>query len=442
MSSRVGLELEFMVATLRSERQAKIGNPKDSRWPGSPANHDNVNNPLWGNNSCKKAGCHALANCGLPVARMVDPNALGSDPDTQDTQHGQPDLGTSRLLKWNPERRGHGGREERFDYWFVDYDGSVTATIEDSSIKAPAGYRWYCSEINSPILSDQTELDNGLPTLRRALASIQNSIKVWLNAKCGFHVHISPLEGELAIVVAKRMAALAMLLQQPLLLSLCHPCRRKSAHARPIGTGSIIARRASDPSEADPEPGLEVDAIRKYRAQAKGISSDELRTFRTLCAILAVKDVASLAQGLRVPKDDGGPAPDAERCGLAVSNFGTVEFRYPEAAFDVGFLSLWVDLARRIFALAAAPDEQFKREAVRAVQDSDDRCAAGLDTLARRRGTVRAGGILQEADQPLQRQPQGPEQARHSAEGRVGVESRCCHLSEPGCQSWLGDFQI
>ncbi|PHH86729.1 hypothetical protein CDD83_9825 [Cordyceps sp. RAO-2017] len=294
---------------------------------------------------------------------MVDPKPLAGDLDSEDkSYHRSVDVSSSsRLLIWNPEQEGAKDNQiSRFSYWFVSFEGSVHVAVQQSGIKAPGCYRWYAVELNSPIISVQEELDQRLPTVRRALASIQNSIKVWINAQCGFHVHVSPPRGALDVVVTRRMAALVLLTEKPLLLRLCHPCRQKSPYARPISTHSAIAVKVSASCEALPVSVPDMERIRKDRAKGKRArSSAEPVLFRILCAVLSETDGDSLARGLRAPTNNYGPWADGERCGIAVSRFGTLEFRYPEATFDVEFLSLWVDLARRILALAAAPDEQF-----------------------------------------------------------------------------------
>lgn len=302
-----------------------------------------------------------MASCGLPVARTVDPRPMTGDPDAgESSNHIHIDLSrTSRLLVWNPEQGGTDGAEARFNYWFVNYEGSVTDAIVQSRMKTPGRYAWYAVEINSQILSNQAELDEGLPTLKMALASIQNNVKVWLNEECGYHVHVSPLNMKLDIAVTRRMAALVLLMERRFLLKLCHPCRQKSWHARPISMNSWIAVNASASYEARAASCPEADLLREFRTRARSRSDDEPRIFRMLCAIFSEPDAVSLDKGLRLPKVPGEPAPDGGRCGLAVSRYGTMEMRYAEASFDVEFLSLWVDLSRQILAFAAAPDDEF-----------------------------------------------------------------------------------
>ncbi|POR36701.1 Uncharacterized protein TPAR_03095 [Tolypocladium paradoxum] len=361
---RIGIELEFMVATLEGGK--KSTKHKDSRWPDSPNNQHITDNGIYGNNLCQQVVCHALASCGLPTARVAEANALQDDPDSvEDQPHRVINIGngTRQYRIWNPDKAGTGGKEEQFNYWFVTHEASVTSDIEGGPIKPPPGYRWYAVEVNSPIISSREELNEKLPTLRRALSSIRNNVKVWLNSECGFHIHVSPADGDLGLLVARRLAAMVFLVEQSLLLKLCHPSRQKSVYTRAISTDSKIAVDAAlaAGSEADPVHGTELNVVSAFRtAKKQGVSSDEPRIFRALCAILAAPDMESLAEKLRAPKKESSAAPDAGKCGLAISNFGTVEFRYPEATFDVDFLSLWVDLVREIFTWAAAPEKIYR----------------------------------------------------------------------------------
>ncbi|PNY19951.1 Uncharacterized protein TCAP_07442 [Tolypocladium capitatum] len=359
---RIGIELEFMVATLEDGK--KPANRKDSRWPDCPTNQHGTDNGIYGNNLCQQVVCQSLASCGLPTARVAEANALKDDPDSaQDHPHRVVDIGngTRQYRMWNPDKAGTGGKEEQFNYWFVSHEASVTSHIDDGPIKPPTGYRWYAVEISSPIISSQYELDQKLPTLKRALSSIRNNVKVWLNSECGFHIHVSPVEGELGLVVARRLAAMVFLVETSLLLKLCHPCRRNSAYARAISTDSKISVDSATSSEADFARGTELNLVSAFRAtKTKGFSSSEPRVFRAICAILAAPNMEYLAERLRTPKRENSAAPDAGKCGLAISKFGTVEFRYPEATFDVDFLSFWVDLVRTIFTWAAAPETLYR----------------------------------------------------------------------------------
>ncbi|KAF4507360.1 hypothetical protein G6O67_006004 [Ophiocordyceps sinensis] len=333
---------------------------------GHPRTAFEPDDAILADNACRKVVCCAMAKCGLPVARMSDTTPMTEDPNGGDiSNHIHIDTSPAkRLLVWNPEQGGTDGSEPRFNYWFVNSEGLLTSAIAKSRMKTPGNYGWYAIEINSQILSVQEELDQGLPTVKRALASIQNSIKVWLNAECGFHIHISPLKQKLDISVTRRMAALVLLMERPFLLKLCHPGRQKSWYTRPISVDSVIAVSASASSAARaasmniPETNL----LLTFRVKAKGRSSDETRIFRMLCAIFTEPDFKSLNKGLRLPKIGDGPSPDGGRCGMALSRFGTVEMRYPEASFDVDFISLWVDLSRRILALAAAPDDEYNKK--------------------------------------------------------------------------------
>ncbi|KJZ73784.1 hypothetical protein HIM_06902 [Hirsutella minnesotensis 3608] len=363
-ASRVGLELEFMVP-------CKLGDPKspgklpdtssDQRWPDSPGVQGRSNDSFFANTLCQKAVCHALANCGLPVARTVFFKPLSGDPDSRDTNHAAISIGPShRLLVWNRKPDASAGRQERFRYWYVTYEPSILHALDTKHIKGPGPYQWYAMEINSPILSAPEEFAANLPTVAKALSSIRNSTKVWLNAECGLHIHVSPPNGPLDINVARRLAALTLLMERPFLLKLCHPCRQRSLHVPLISTHSTIAVDASTPTKEIVMTGTEAKLLCQIRATARNRSRDEPQIFRMLGVILAQPDGISLRQKMRTP-DPGVISLSAcsGRCALAVSDFGTMEFRYPQASFDVDFISLWVDIVRRMFAIAASPDATF-----------------------------------------------------------------------------------
>ncbi|GJN84279.1 hypothetical protein PLIIFM63780_007835 [Purpureocillium lilacinum] len=351
---RIGIELEFMVAF--HDQEIKRSKPKDDRWPDGRTLLVSEND-IYGNKACQKAVCAVLASIGLPTARIGDADAVVDDPDHSDLPDKVVAVGGKRQLRiWNPVSAGTGGKEAQFNYWFVTHEASIVSAVNERAITVPAGYRWYSAEITSPILADQEELDGGLPTLRKALASIQNDVKVWLNSECGLHIHVSPLDAELDIVVARRLAALVFLLERPLLLQLCHAGRSKAAHARLISSDSDIAKNPA-PSVGLSAPYLEeVIELRRMLDKAKGRCEDEQRTFQAVCSILSEHDCKSLGERLRVPKAGGG---DGGKCTLAMSKFGTLEFRYPESSFDVDYISCWVNVVRRLFAIAAAPDAEY-----------------------------------------------------------------------------------
>lgn len=350
-----------MVATLGG---GKKPNHKDIRWPDSPNNQHGTDNGIYGNNLCQQVVCQALASCGLPTARIAEGNALKDDPDSvKDHPHRVVNIGngTRQYRMWNSDKAGTGGREEQFNYWFVTHEASVTADVERGPIQPPPGYRWYAVEINSPIISSQEELNRKLPTLRHALSSIRNKMKVWLNSECGLHIHISPADGDLGLVIARRLAAIVFLVETSLLLKLCHPSRGKSAYTRAISTDSKLFVDSATSSEADFAKGTELNAVRSFRTtKTIGMSISEPQIFRALCAILSTPDMESLAGKLRAPKKESSAAPDAGKCGLAISKFGTIEFRYPEATFDVDFISFWVDLVRAMFTWAGAPETIYR----------------------------------------------------------------------------------
>ncbi|UNI17997.1 hypothetical protein JDV02_004298 [Purpureocillium takamizusanense] len=353
---RIGIELEFMVAFHDHESGAKRVKPKDDRWPDS-SNAFVGTNDIYGNKACQKAISAVLAGIGLPTARMGDTDAMPDDPDHADRpDRVVPVRGKRELRIWNPVSASGSVKEEQFNYWFVTHEASIVSVVNERSITVPAGYRWYSTEITSPILSDQQELDGGLPTLRKALAGVQNEVKIWLNSECGLHVHISPPDAELDIVVARRLTALIFLLERPLLLRVCHSGRSNAAHARLISSDSDIAKNPV------PSAGLcatylyEVVELRRTLHGSKSRCPDEIHTFQAVCAILSAPDCKSLAERLRVPKVGGG---GGGKCALALSKFGTAEFRYPEASFDVDYVSSWVNVVRRIFAIASGPDAEY-----------------------------------------------------------------------------------
>ncbi|KYK61125.1 hypothetical protein DCS_02266 [Drechmeria coniospora] len=343
---RFGIELEFMVPVVDKAGSSKHAKPRDDRWPDG-ANGYETDNDVFGNKASQKSVCAALSDCNLPSARMVVTDALRNDPDYEESSGKEIPIDQDVSLRvWNTPTVKISSTE-RFKYWYVTDEASIVLGMEKKKIKIPSGcYRWYGVELNSPILSSVEELDHGLPALRKGLASIRNNIKVWLNSECGLHIHVSPADRDVDEIVAKRLAALVFLLERPLLVKLCHPIRQNSTYSRPFFTQPWIAESFTTCASFP----IEVNEILAYRERTMGKRHEEHSMFRSLCAILSQDNINELIKLLQI---------HTGKCALVISDFGTVEFRYPEASFDPDFISAWIHLVRRLLALASSSDEAF-----------------------------------------------------------------------------------
>lgn len=350
MAVKIGIELELLVAYCSTDKVRSRQDMQDGRWPESgPAAVDpnNVMARHLANQECIHKVCHILGSHGLPVAC-----ALKSEGDVQkaiSVYGGQVvTFDGGIFLVWNQNQASH----SRFQYWFVTDELCMTADMDaNAPPETPKGYSWFGIEINSPIIDDTVQLDNGLPTLSAAIEELRRQMKIYINEMCGLHIHASPLEGELTHDIARGVAALTFLLEEPFIYQACHPFRSSGRYCQPISEASRIGKGNYDFVVHDAFSMICMNELRDAKSNMLNAGEDEQKIFNNLKKLLAQQSLATLSYGLRNSADS--------KMGLSMSQFGTIEFRYPEGNLDIEFIWFWVSVVRALFDIAMLPRSQF-----------------------------------------------------------------------------------
>ncbi|CAM1505765.1 Fc.00g114020.m01.CDS01 [Cosmosporella sp. VM-42] len=364
-SITIGIELEFMVAQYQHERVRQ--SDQDDRWACDPPPRNRLSNVQssdpapFADSACILKVCETMAADGFPVGcfHALEPhrqNPITSNAPSDSVIQVQ---GQRCLRVWNKESEpSQESASSRFDYWIVVREGHITHELAFKPIRTtPKGFNWFATEINSPIFLGTAEFDQGLPKLRQILASLRENLKIWMNSKCGLHIHVGDGGKELNLDVAKRVVSLVYLLEKPLLFDLCHSTRRTSSHAAMISTESRIAKEQW-PGLTELE-GEGAELVKKLRDLQQCLKSRPQATSKNINAIhriWAEPTISSLRAALRKHNHAGGPS---SRCALNISEFNTIEFRYPEATFDTDLINRWALLVRHIFAIAMREPSKF-----------------------------------------------------------------------------------
>ena len=366
---QIGVELEFLVGVPRSSDRPR--DPDDIRWPDNSVAEGVLQCGMeFADKACTFHVCEMLAWCGLPVATMVPPEDNTADPirlhvSAEDLLN---DADICYYRTWNREAAHQNDNQPRFDFWHVSNEVFITwGTNRNPPWERPLGYDWYGVEINTPIITNQAELDLGLPSMRRALDKLRRDTKILLNSACGLHVHASPAGEELDLITCQKVATLVVLAEDALLFELCHPTRRSHHSAAPISTSSKIATgRHRGYPRPSPESINCINQIQVFKehpvSRSTPRSPTEPQIFRMICSILNEPSIDYLKRGLHSHDPASHPADDYNECGrcaLAISSYDSFEFRYAEASFDPEFVSLWVELARTIVKIARWPEPEF-----------------------------------------------------------------------------------
>ncbi|KAG8423349.1 hypothetical protein J3459_008385 [Metarhizium acridum] len=381
MAKNFGIEIEFMLA---GRPPSAILHPRlsgDDRWPDSEGYHDIYDTYPASLDSLKV--CEALTNCNLPVACRINPGDL-QDPLTktpegdlvkdsngtyithtgnlEDPEHPLRKAGTGDVCRvWNkelakenfPGQQYHLGQQDQFRYWFVADEHIPNRSNE----RPPTDHSWNGMEISSPVISDQKEIDAGLPTLKRVLEALSNSLLISLTSDCGLHIHGSPSSGSIDLQLAKKVIAVIRLLEEPFIQKICHPLRRNSPSVEPIGSMSILGKKSKgNKTETASSCGGFIQTIHGFRSKLQNRSPNEPDAFRFMEFLFAAKTIDSLREDLK-SGTSGTNMP--HRCGIAITLLGTVEFRYPQSSFDPEWPAFWVKLMQKIFQICVEPDEAF-----------------------------------------------------------------------------------
>ena len=364
-SISIGIELEFMVAQYENENTSR--SDRDDRWAchPPPSNHIldmlGANPSPWAHPTCIIKVCETVATRGYPVgcfhptvphpqnsiSKNVPPGSLIQVEDQR------------RLRVWNKRAcPSQTAPPSRFDYWVVVREGNIAHNVMFGPLRTtPEGYNWVGMELNSPIFTGPTELDEGISKLRQVLDELRGNLKIWINSNCGLHIHVGDSDKDLSLDVVKRVASLVYLLEEPLLLNLCHSIRQTSPHAAMISLDSRIAKEPwPGLIELDGEAGMHIKELRNLKQLLKNRPKAGSKTINAIHRIWAEPTISNLRAALRKHVQGGGPS---SRCGLSISEFNTIEFRYPEASFDTEFISRWAMLVRHIFSIAMRTPSAF-----------------------------------------------------------------------------------
>lgn len=365
-SVSIGIELEFTVAQ-HADKDAKAS-PKDSRWICDPHPEDlledmqSPNPSPFADSVCIMKVCETIAARGFPVACYLPPEPIPQNPITMKVPRGCiiQMQGHRDLRVWNKRSSffQRGPKPSRFDYWVVDREIHITMGMISRPLKsAPKGYNWYGTEISSPIFVGPSELQEGLPQLRQILTTLRDNIVLWTTSKCGLHIHVGDSGKELELDVIKRAVSLVYLLEQPLLAELCHPIRRKSLDGFYISLDSGLAKEMWPArSELEGEGAVHIEELKRLVKRLKNRNDNIEKFYQSMHRIWFSSNMFTLRRSLRKFTQNGGTPP---RCGLYISDYETIEFRYPEASFDVEFINRWAMLCRHIFGIALRSPEEF-----------------------------------------------------------------------------------
>lgn len=350
MAIKIGIELEFLVAYCSTKKVRHRQDTRDRRWPESgPAavDTDDFRQRSFANEECLYKVCHVLASHGLPVAC-----ALRSEMDIQrgiSIFGGQVvALEGGSFLVWNPIQASR----SRFQYWFITHELSITGDMtNDPPSQTPKGYSWFCIEINSPIIDNTVEIEHGLPTLSAAIEELRRQMKIYINEKCGMHIHASPLNGTLTHDIARGVAALTFLLERSVLYRACHPFRSTHGYCQPMSEMSRIGQGDHEFDVLDAFSTICMNEIREVKTNMHSAVENEQSIFDNICTLLAQQSLDTLSEGIQ----------NSAKCkmGLSMSQFSTIEFRYPEGNLDIEFIWFWVSLVRALFDTAMLPRDQF-----------------------------------------------------------------------------------
>lgn len=352
----------------------------DERWPTRPIYGKNWEHVF---EESMLHVCETLASLGLPVTVDVSEDTAFAGPLCKTAPLGSLVRDNPRRVYrvWNRQQAVPNNSAMRFDYWRVYHEPCATINTRPPTDEAASQYDWAAFEIATSIQTDQAELDNGLPTFRRAIAALRNSTQILLHEEGGFHIHASPLGRDLDPVTAKRITALAFLLEDGLLFKMCHSERRDTWLADAIVP---VYMQAGDDWAEEAELhelndcAVYTDRVRQFRERRTLAHHLDPNDPRMYLALYTLFHHDSPAGGARVW------TPPAQELfnfisAVGVTDYGSVKFRHPEASFDGDFISLWVDVVRRLVDLAQWEQEAYCKVLVKLYDLATRRQQPGVD---------------------------------------------------------------
>ncbi|PHH60016.1 hypothetical protein CDD81_2184 [Ophiocordyceps australis] len=236
----------------------------------------------------------------------------------------------------------------KFQYWL----------LKAESLESKVPRTWIGTELNSPILH-QSEVQSGLPHVKRALKAIFNECKplgAHINSGCGLHVHVSPISG-LTDIHVKCVAAMLFIIDNHLLYELTSSNRRDEHSAMNKTTfasinhgrsGIDIVRRASAAGIHDYLPKSLLD---RYGSQMRNLWEAEGLSdiSRAVKGSFQMRGEARATLRVSLVNTIGGMSSD------------TLEFRHAQASFSHKFVGQWTALILAIFKVACLPAPKYKR---------------------------------------------------------------------------------
>lgn len=377
---RLGLELEFMIAHHIDfyERNCECVLPDkirhDGRFPDTFPHPTSLTHPWDMESDCVVQVSQAIADCDLPVAiRLRHPGLDDALLQTLRNAQASSELHRMRTNKrdflspkcpyriWNRDKVSESKMHNpRYDYWYVTTEPCMTHNqAHYPSRNTPKGpYHWYALEINSPAAPNADVL---CQDLTKIFASLRNRTKIWPSSACGMHIHASPSSQKLTLPIAKKVVALVAILEKNLIKQIIHPARQSSYNCRRITEDSRIALDSygfifnTDRGCADA-----VRALTIFHDSAKTRTKEEPAMYKFLLCVFNQLSEKRLRNGLHRHKVDyDGSSIDAGRCGLDISHFGTIEFRYMHASFDMTYISFWIELIMSLFSIATKSNTEY-----------------------------------------------------------------------------------
>lgn len=359
---KFGFEIEFNVAYPSTRKMRSPLDLLDTRWPHgiTPVDTDAFTGIDIGNSECILKIASLIASLGLPTA-CVEVSHDNTSRERNDTLYGGSVLmvGTSLCRVWNQQQINAHVAEEQFSYWFVGFEAFVNGDrVQEDFAGCPRGHAWFNLEISSPVIANAQEIAQELPTVRRVINHLRQNVKLWMSKECGFHIHASPHPGGFDLNTARAVSALTFLLED-MLFDCCHDYRRQAHFCRPLKTNSLIGTGEWAHTADDNWNGAVMAAIEAAAQQANEPPTPRaIALFNRTRTILRQESVQSLRDGFR-EDPPGNWRFESARLGMAFSNYGSTEFRYPQALFEADFVAFWVTMVAKLYEIAQRPTAQF-----------------------------------------------------------------------------------
>ncbi|KAK3191391.1 hypothetical protein K4F52_002602 [Lecanicillium sp. MT-2017a] len=240
-----------------------------------------------------------------------------------------------------------------YQHWLIKDEDSLSFEHDDDD-------GWIMCELNSPIINEQHTGGNGhmagLDVVLNRIATADRHAKVHLNNGCGLHVHVSPVAGP-TLLYAKRLSTLLMAVERTLLFRVCNSSRAE-VHDAIKDSRSLSAMGFSFDHGRQTMPQEAIDNVPENMRHS---SREDIFVHR----VWSARDLVDLANKVECSREsthhDLVPAvlfkfmPHA-----GGSRTMTIEFRHPEATWNVAFIRNWVRLVLAVSRVALLPSHKLK----------------------------------------------------------------------------------